>query len=79
MKQFYLSKLKAFDADRYRTDSAWWQFCILLRNMEDPRFATGVDILCLLFSLIIFGGFVAGAIVTPLNCPAPKEDAENVG
>lgn len=79
MKPARLSKLKAFDADRYRTDSPWWQFCILLRNLEDPRFASGVDILCLLFSLVIFIGFVGGMVMTPLQCPAQQEDADSVG
>jgi hypothetical protein len=79
MKQIRLSTLKAFDADRYRPDSPWWQFCILLRNLEDPRFAAGVDIFCLLFSLIIFAGFVGGVVITPLQCPAQTEDADSVG
>lgn len=72
--KLHLSKLPPFDAANHKQGSSWWQFCILLKNMEDPRFAGGVNILTTFQALIVLVLFTGAYFywTAPANCPTPK-------
>jgi hypothetical protein len=81
MKGTNLSKWETFNPQRYEQGSPMWQLSLIIANLEDPRFARGADLLCLLIAVPIIVTFSLGAFiwVPPAQCPAPQETTENVG
>ena len=81
MNRSKLSRWPVFNAKRYEQGSRMWQMCIVLENMEDPRFIRGSELLILLLYLPCIVMVIVGAVVwiPPHNNPAPQEDVNHVG
>lgn len=73
MKLPKISDLPLLDPSRFHQDSAWWQFCVLTKNMDDPRMSAGVTIATVIQCLVLAVTIFAVQIFAPTQCAVPTE------
>lgn len=65
-----ISNLRFFDPRNHMQGSAWWQFCVLMQNMEDPRLSAGMNILTVIQISIMLSLAVA---ITVFSSPKTQD------
>lgn len=70
--------MNLFNPDRHAQNSTLWQFCIVLKNLGDPRLSKGVTLLIWsAFGLAISYSLVAHWYWTlPMNQPTTEDQAD---